>query len=50
MVDQYESKFTELLRFDPQLIATEEEKTLKFQDGLKPYLKNKIYILKLNAY
>ncbi|RVW22920.1 hypothetical protein CK203_101592 [Vitis vinifera] len=32
------------------LIATEEEKALKFQDGLKPYLKNKISILKLGVY
>ena len=37
-------------RFAPQLIATEEEKILKFQDGLKPYLKNKIPILKLSVY
>ncbi|KAL6321907.1 hypothetical protein AAG906_035616 [Vitis piasezkii] len=28
----------------------DEEKTLKFQDGLKPYLKNKISILKLSVY
>ncbi|RVW79757.1 Transposon Ty3-G Gag-Pol polyprotein [Vitis vinifera] len=49
-VAQYEAKFTELSRFSPQLIATEEEKTLKFQDGLKPYLKNKISILKLGVY
>ena len=41
-VAQYEAKFTKLSRFAPQLIATEEEKALKFQDGLKPYLKNKI--------
>ena len=49
-VAQYEAKFTELSRFAPQLIATEEEKTLKFQDGLKPYMKNKISILKLSIY
>ena len=49
-VAQYEAKFTELSRFSPQLIATEEEKALKFQDGLKPYLKNKIAILKLGVY
>ena len=47
---QYEAKFTELSRFTLQLIVTEEEKTLKFQDGLKPYLKNKISILKLSVY
>ena len=49
-VAQYEAKFTELSRFSPQLIATEEEKALKFQDGLKPYLKNKISIMKLGVY
>ncbi|RVW93540.1 Retrovirus-related Pol polyprotein from transposon 17.6 [Vitis vinifera] len=49
-VAQYEAKFTDLSRFSPQLIAIEEEKALKFQDGLKPYLKNKISILKLGVY
>ena len=47
---QYEAKFIELSRFVSQLIATEEEKALKFQDGLKPYLKNKISIMKLSVY
>ena len=47
---QYEAKFIELSRFAPQLIATEKEKILKFQDGLKSYLKNKISILKLSVY
>ena len=37
-------------RFAPQLISIEEEKVFKFQDGLKPYLKNKISILKLGVY
>ena len=49
-VAQYEAKFTELSRFVPQLIITKEEKAFEFQDGLKPYLKNKIYILKLGVY
>ena len=46
----YEAKFIELSCFAPQLIAIEEEKTLKFQDGLKPYLKNKIFIMKFDVY
>ena len=50
MVAQYETKFIELSCFAPQLIAIEEEKALKCQDGLKPYLKNKISILKLSVY
>ena len=37
-------------RFAPLMIATKEEKALKFQDGLKSYLKNKISILKLSVY
>ena len=41
IVAQYENKFTKLSRFALQLIAIEEENALKFQDGLKPYLKNK---------
>ena len=49
-VAQYEAKFIELSRFAPQLIATNEEKVVKFQDGLKSYLKNKISILKLSVY
>ena len=49
-VAQYEANFTELSCFAPQLIVTEEEKALNFQDGLKPYLKNKISILKLSVY
>ena len=36
--------------FAPKLIATNDEKALKFEDGLKPYLKNKISILKLGIY
>ena len=47
---QYEAKFTELSCFAPQLISTEKENALKLQDGLKPYLKNKISILKRSVY
>ena len=46
---QYEAKFIELSHFSPHLIATKEENALKFQDGFKPYMKNKITILKLGV-
>ena len=49
-VAQYEALFTKLSCFSPQLIVVEENKALKFQDGLKPYLKNKISILKWSVY
>ena len=46
----YEARFTKLSCFTPQLIVVEENKALKFQDGMKPYLKNKISILKWSVY
>ena len=49
-VAQYEDKFMELSRFSPHLIAIKVDKVMKFQDGLKPYLKNKISILMLGVY
>ena len=47
---QYEAKFTKLSRCASHLIAIEVDKAMKFQDGLKPTLKNKISILKLGVY
>ena len=49
-VAEYEAKFTELSCFTPHFIAIEVDKAMKFQDGLKPYLKNKTSILKLGVY
>ena len=46
----YKGKFIELSCFAPQFIAIEEKKALKFWDGLKPYMENKISILKLGVY
>ncbi|RVW99491.1 Retrovirus-related Pol polyprotein from transposon 297 [Vitis vinifera] len=43
------SSFDEFKKLGPSCFS-EEEKALKFQDGLKPYLKNKISILKLSVY
>lgn len=37
-VAQYETKFTELLRYAPHMVADEEEKAKKFQRGLAPYI------------
>ncbi|KAL6321507.1 hypothetical protein AAG906_019687 [Vitis piasezkii] len=43
-------RMTKRLLEDQRAIVWKEEKALKFQDGLKPYLKNKIPILKLSVY
>ena len=50
IVAQYKAKFAKLSYFALHLIATEVDKAMKFQDGLKPYLKNKISIMKLGVY
>ena len=50
IVAQYEAKFMELSRFAPYLITTEVDKAMKFQNGLKPHLKNKISIMELGVY
>ncbi|RVX14880.1 Retrovirus-related Pol polyprotein from transposon 17.6 [Vitis vinifera] len=45
----YKKYFPDNVR-QQKLIAIEEKKALKFQDALKPYLKNKISIMKLSVY
>ncbi|RVW40144.1 hypothetical protein CK203_086228 [Vitis vinifera] len=43
-------RMTKRLLEDQRPIVWNKEKSLKFQDGLKPYIKNKILILKLSVY
>jgi len=37
---QYDSKFTELLRFVPDLVASEKIMIRRFEEGLAFYIKN----------
>lgn len=41
-VANYESKFTELSRFVPYFVDTQEKRTRRFQQGLKPLIPNRI--------
>ena len=50
IVAEYETKFTQLSRFSFDLISTEERKALHFQDGLSPFLKDKLSFHKLETY
>ena len=47
---EYETKFTQLSRFAFDLISTEERKAFHFQDGLSPFLKDKLPFHKLETY
>ncbi|XP_074333471.1 uncharacterized protein LOC141671181 [Apium graveolens] len=49
-VAKYEAKFTELSRFVPQLVGTEDQKAERFQQGLKQWILNKLAILEITDY
>ena len=49
-VDEYERKFTELTRFVPEYVDTEEKKAIRFQQGLRPWISSKVAVFKLLSY
>ncbi|XP_074323502.1 uncharacterized protein LOC141660418 [Apium graveolens] len=49
-VAEYEAKFTELSKFVPQPVGTEEQKAERFQQGLKQWIQNKLAILEITDY
>ena len=50
IVAEYKTKFTPLSRFAFGLISIEEQKAFHFQEGLSPFLKDKLSLHKLEAY
>ncbi|KAH9665582.1 Endonuclease [Citrus sinensis] len=49
-VAEYEEQFTALSRFAPTLVANEGSKYRKFLEGLRPNIKGRVTILKINNY
>ena len=49
-VAEYEEQFTALSRFAPTVVANEGSKCRKFLEGLRPNIKGRLTILKLNNY
>lgn len=47
---EYEAKFTELSRFVPEYVNTYEKRAKRFQQGLKPWIHNKVAIFELATY
>ena len=47
---EYEAKFTELSRFVPEFVNTEEKRARRFQQGLKQWIPNRIAIFELTDY
>ena len=49
-VAEYEAKFTELSRFVPEFVNTEEKKARRFQQGLKQWIQNRVAIFEISDY
>lgn len=49
-VEQYEAKFIELARFAPHQVDTEMRKARRFEQGLKPWIYNKVSVFETKKY
>ncbi|XP_043699969.1 uncharacterized protein LOC122650635 [Telopea speciosissima] len=49
-VAQYESKFSQLCRYAPHMVVTEELKADKFVRGLRTFFKNKVSLFELKTF
>ncbi|XP_059626960.1 uncharacterized protein LOC132269722 [Cornus florida] len=49
-VADYEAKFTALLRFAPKFVQDEEDKCMRFQDGLEAAVKSRVSIFEEKNY
>ena len=47
---EYEAKFTELARFVPEYVDTDEKRAKRFQQGLNPCIRSKVALFELNTY
>ncbi|XP_074327608.1 uncharacterized protein LOC141665522 [Apium graveolens] len=46
-VTKYEAKFTELARFVPKQVDTEEQQDKRFQHGLQPWIRSRVAVFAL---
>ena len=49
-VMEYERKFTELARFVPRYVNTDEKRAKRFQQGLRPWIRSKVAVFELLTY
>ncbi|XP_074323559.1 uncharacterized protein LOC141660471 [Apium graveolens] len=49
-VIDYEAKFTELARFIPEQVDTDEKRAKRFQQELKPWIRSRVAVFKLTTY
>ncbi|KAL8116605.1 hypothetical protein AgCh_022951 [Apium graveolens] len=49
-MEDYQSKFEELSRFVPSYMDTNRKKAMRFQQGLKPWIRGKVVIFELDTH
>ncbi|XP_074374474.1 uncharacterized protein LOC141714878 [Apium graveolens] len=49
-IADYEAKFTELARFVPEQVDTDEKRAKRFQQGLKPWIRSRVAVFELTTY
>ncbi|XP_074323943.1 uncharacterized protein LOC141660859 [Apium graveolens] len=49
-VTEYETKFTELVRFVPEQVDTDEKRAKRFQQGLQPWIRSIVAVFELMTY
>ncbi|KAF7143569.1 hypothetical protein RHSIM_Rhsim05G0059200 [Rhododendron simsii] len=49
-VSEYEAEFTNLVEYAPHMVATENQKARKFEDGLKPEIRKVVRPMRLPTY
>ena len=49
-ISEYETKFTELARFVPEYINTDEKRAKRFQQGLNPWIRSRVVVFELTTY
>ncbi len=49
-VSQYEAEFARLARFAPTLVADEDSKARRFEEGLRPRIKTSVIAFELTTY
>ncbi|XP_074356502.1 uncharacterized protein LOC141696231 [Apium graveolens] len=50
LVTDYEAKFTELARFVPEQVDTDERRAKRFQQRLKPWIRTRVAVFELTTY
>ncbi|XP_074355837.1 uncharacterized protein LOC141695496 [Apium graveolens] len=49
-IEDYEDKFTELSRFVPEQVDTDEKRAKRFQQGLNPWIRSRVDVFELTTY